>query len=280
MEHINYSFIDLLVDKEKGEEFSCKICTELIFGVKVFQCKEGHWFCNKCWEKSLSKKSECMQCKCHVGSINDLSRLRYLENKFEELKVRCRNSFNNNKLGNKLLKKDEEKGCKSIVNVDKLNLHINECPHQHTKCPNEPCQIIPRKNELIEHDKICHYKKLVCECNESIFRISFELHRDIFCKKGTMECGKCKIIIERNKMENHLSDDCPEIFVPCTFKKHGCRAIIKRSNLNDHLHSGTHIAYIAKIIEEQENQIIELRENQKNLASEILLLRDNIKSIK
>ncbi|EAL61986.1 hypothetical protein DDB_G0290941 [Dictyostelium discoideum AX4] len=123
---------------QKKNKYSCPICFEYFYKKSVYQCRSGHYACRECWEKSLETKQECMICRSEVNSYKDLSRCLVIEQNFAKKECCCiysyfdyfidaNQKYENEENEKRILIKDEETGCREIINVDRLDTHIQNC---------------------------------------------------------------------------------------------------------------------------------------------------------
>ncbi|KAM9970865.1 hypothetical protein ACTFIR_002729 [Dictyostelium discoideum] len=141
-----FSINDVLLNQEtlqKKNKYTCPICFEFIYKKSIYQCRSGHVACQECWDKSLKNKKECMICKSEVNSFKDLSRCLVIEQGFGKKECYCIYSFTNDYFidcganqenEKRKLIKDEENGCKEIINVDKIENHFENCKYYEYGC--------------------------------------------------------------------------------------------------------------------------------------------------
>ncbi|KAM9970896.1 hypothetical protein ACTFIR_002760 [Dictyostelium discoideum] len=260
---IEFTINDILLNKEslqKKKKYSCPICFEFIYKKSIYQCKSGHFACQKCWETLLKIKRECMICRSKVNLFQDLSRCLVIEQDFGKKECCCIYSFNNEILDDRgvvkkfkrELIKDEENGCKEILTIEDLDNHIQNCKFKFVKCPNKGCDRVFRLNSFSEHENECTFKLVTCEyCKkDDIKKDQVENHHSEVCPKVKIDCiQNCQMKIEREKMEVHMEYDCNNTIVNCKYHEQGCEFTMKRSELQNHLESVNHQIYMTKLID-------------------------------
>ncbi|KAN0032347.1 hypothetical protein ACTFIV_006236 [Dictyostelium citrinum] len=261
---------DLLIDTTLVvDEYSCPICNQILYKSEIYQCKEGYWNCKECWLDLILKGKQRKDCKCLIQSMNDLSRSKFIENKFLNQKINCPFSFSyikkdfqyrNGEEDSIPLIKDKENGCKDIITIEELDTHLKQCPFKFVECPNKKngCEIQFRFNKLEtlkNHETICDSRFEKCKhCLEIIIYRDLKDH-EYQCIKTLMKCNGCNGDIERGKMNKHLIDQCPNEIIDCTFKRNGCFDQMKRMELPQHLSNAKHMIFISNSIEKQQIQI-------------------------
>ncbi|KAM9957253.1 hypothetical protein ACTFIW_008994 [Dictyostelium discoideum] len=276
-----FTISDVLLNQEslqKKNKYSCPICYEFIYKKLIYQCKSGHVACQQCWEKSLETKQECMICRIKVYSFNDLSRCLVIEQDFGKKECYCIYSFHNDDgfsgLSNQekiTLIKDEENGCKEIINVDQLDRHIENCKFKFVKCSHNGCDIVLRLNSLEGHENQCGYKLVKCEyCTcDDIIQMEFESHHGK-CSKFPIDCPQsCLAIIERDQIKSHIDRDCNNSTIQCKYYEYGCKVEMKRSELQNHLESVNHQYFMGLLIEKLESTLTQSHNIQDQLIKKI-----------
>ncbi|KAM9957242.1 hypothetical protein ACTFIW_008983 [Dictyostelium discoideum] len=273
---IKLTIFDFLLNKksiENKNKYSCPICYNSIYKKSIYQCRYGHHACLQCWEKSLKTKQECMICRSKVNSINDLSRCLVIEQDFAKKECYCIYSFtdeilNDRSVGKKFkreLIKDEENGCKEILKVEDLDIHIQNCEFKFVKCPNEGCDKKFRLNTYGEHGNECTFKLYTCtKCKKDDIKEDQKKSHKNECPKVIIDCFQgCQMKIVRDEMKNHIENNCENTIVGCKYQEQGCEFTMKRSELQNHLESiVSHQIYMTELIDklnskvDQSNKII------------------------
>ncbi|KAM9948427.1 hypothetical protein ACTFIT_001777 [Dictyostelium discoideum] len=274
-----FTINDVLLNQEslqKKNKYSCPICFEYFYKKSIFQCRSGHYACEECWKKSLETKQECMICRSEVYSFNDLSRCLVIEQDFGKKECYCIYSFHNDdyidvSANEKEKIKDEESGCKEIMNVDQLFTHIENCKFKFVKCSHNGCDEVLRLNSLEEHENQCDFKLVTCDycaCDDIIFK-ELTNHYDE-CPKFKINCPQgCLEYLERDEIESHLDNDCHNTTIPCKYYEYGCKVEMKRSELQNHLNSVNHQISMGLLIDKLSSTLAESNKTQDQLFEKI-----------
>ncbi|KAM9993993.1 hypothetical protein ACTFIZ_011956 [Dictyostelium cf. discoideum] len=285
-----YTIKDVLVNQEslqKKNKYTCQICFEYFYKKSIYQCKSGHIACQECWKKSLENKKECMICRREVKSLNNLSRCLVIEHDFGKKECYCIYSFTNdyfiddsneeneikksiNFVQIKKLVKDEENGCKEIINLDQLDTHIENCKFKFVKCSNFGCDEIFRIYSMEEHENQCGFKFVKCEYCDC-FSIQKELenhHKE--CPKFLIGCPQsCFVILERGQIESHIENDCNNTTIPCKYYEYGCKVEMKRPELQNHLNNVNHQYFMGLLIDKLSSTLSQSNKTQHELVKKI-----------
>ncbi|KAM9957259.1 hypothetical protein ACTFIW_009000 [Dictyostelium discoideum] len=271
-----FTINDILLNQEslqKKNKYSCPICFEFIYKKQIYQCRSGHYACKECWEKSLETKQECMICRSEVYSFNDLSRCLVIEQGFGKKECYCIYSFNNDDFidcANEK-SKDEENGCKEIINVDQLFTHIENCKFKFVKCSHDGCDIVLRLNSLEKHENECGYKLVkckYCDCDD-IIQKELENHYDV-CPKIPISCPQgCLVILERDEIKPHIDNDCHNTTIQCKYYEYGCKVEMKRTELQNHLSNVNHQYFVDLLIDKLLSTLAESNKTQDQLLKKI-----------
>ncbi|KAM9957260.1 hypothetical protein ACTFIW_009001 [Dictyostelium discoideum] len=280
-----FSINDVLLNQEtlqKKNKYTCPICFEFIYKKSIYQCKSGHVACQQCWDKSLKNKKECMICKSEVNSFNDLSRCLVIEQGFGKKECYCIYSFTNDYFidcgsnqenEKRKLIKDEENGCKEIINVDRIENHFENCKFKIVECSHDGCDKIFRLNSLEEHENQCGFKLVKCEYCGSDDTIQKELENHYTgCPKFPISCPQsCLIMIERDQTQSHIDNDCNNSTIPCKYYEYGCKVEMKRPELQNHLNNVNHQYSMGILIEKLASKLTESNKTQDELVKKIEL---------
>ena len=195
------------------EELKCPICMELVFTPVQTSC--GHLFCGKCIEGTNTCPIDRSQFTFHPDNFND--------RRIQNFKVKCPH---------------KERGCQWHGNLGDAEKHANrDCDHQMVKC--KRCDMKMEKQQWAEHTlKECCQRMNKCpHCSEEGMKSETITIHFTKCKELPLPCptGCGKPGLVRRNIADHLSADCPDELVPCTFAIAGCQQIVKRKDLQQHL---------------------------------------------
>jgi len=187
---------------------TCPICYELILRAVIFHpC--GHSLCQKC-ETIIYHEygSWCPICKQIVASC---TRNRLVETLTGGLKCYCPNKSPRNKntkrnppfeYCQKIITVDDKErhlkvceftvvpcrfsdnGCEQCILRKDIQEHERNCKHNKFFCPNPPCSVFLKEEEIAEHCKVCPFEVVQCcasnyGCFVKVQRGSLQAHHSI-----------------------------------------------------------------------------------------------------
>lgn len=196
-------FIDKIEDN-----YLCSICREIVRNPLNLSCP--HLVCQLCINRSV--KNECPECR-EKFIPNKSSVIKFIQQNLSTKKIKC--IFN-------------DKGCKWVgtigTNERNLGIHLSECEYNCVR----KCKYCSKKINIYEedeHDAICLDKEVECEhCNQVFPRKLLFIHKSIgennfgYCENKT-KCiyEDCVVKIEKNKLKEHINNECEYRKVPCCF---------------------------------------------------------------
>ena len=213
---VEYHFVN--TEKQFLDELKCSICLELVSDPVQTTC--GHLFCGKCIVRIEN-------CTCPV----DRKRFTFHTDTFNGRRVR---SF-------KVICPNKESGCQWQGGLGDAEEHTDtDCAYQIVDCDHIDCDVKMERRHLADHMQTeCPQRMQNCPfCNENDTHMNLKMTKThitvcddipLPCPAGCEEHG----LVRRN-MAVHLSEDCPEELVPCTFAIAGCQQIVKRKDLSQH----------------------------------------------
>lgn len=122
------------VDSE--EIFRCKHCKKLIDEPFETECC-GNLHCKNC--QSDLNYTKCKQCKKTLHFRKNL----FAKKLMNKVKINC------------------EHNCGEKFNLDEMKYHLIRCENKLFKCNIDYCYCVEKKNSLIDHVLISHYKELL-----------------------------------------------------------------------------------------------------------------------
>ena len=170
----------LFVD-EVPADCVCSICQEVLEDAKeTLTCQ--HAFCNACICRWLQEHNSCPTCRCPL-SHNDLVSLhRIWREKLNKLRIKCYNS---------------RVGCQTVLELEHLDGHFDECSFVRVNCPHSPCSEIVERSRLPSHLGVCSYRKIECvKCGLGIPAMLVSKHE---CMAALREDLQRRLEIQRHE---------------------------------------------------------------------------------
>ncbi|KAL9955416.1 hypothetical protein ACROYT_G036739 [Oculina patagonica] len=191
---------DEYFDPPLESKYECPIC---LLGLREpVQTSCGHRFCRGCIVRSIRDGDS----KCPVDAEHLTESQIYPDNfakrEMMAFEVFCRTT--------------KQHGCTWKGPLHKLQDHLKECPFVLVSCTNLCGKQIQRKDLQQHMEKECNLRKIPCEyCQNDVLWNDTENHFET-CSKYPEKCKKCEEEgIERDKMEFHLEQHCPNVTVEC-----------------------------------------------------------------
>ena len=208
----------------------CTVCFLIFRHPHLVSCC-GHNYCKDCISHFIDNNLPCPLCKNESFTI---LRNQALERSLAQLEVWC----SHHKLG-----------CQWEGELGKYSEHLNvnpeekgllvgcmyvelQCPY---KCGHQVC-----RGEMAKHqDSECAQRPVCCVyCKEYS-----STHEDVVnshwsvCPSYPVSCPNHCLAdtMERQKLEGHLEYDCPLKLTECQFHSAGCKEVVTREKLSDHL---------------------------------------------
>ena len=225
----------------KAFQTECPVCLLVLREPFQVTCC-GYAFCRVCIERI---KKDNKPCPCCNSKDFDKFEDKRLKRSLYEFKVYCTN---------------KQQGCKWEGELGELDNHLNSNPGQ--------------QNQLDG----CQFMQINClHCEELFLRSDIQLHQETACLKRPFSCeycnkfdstyedvttnhwpvcgcysvlcsNKCGETIERQNLETHVADVCPETIIDCDFEYTGCNVKLPRKDMPTHVKERTveHLSLHAK----------------------------------
>ena len=198
-----YGYDDSRFEKAVDDHFHCSICYNVL--KEPMMCRNNeHLFCHDCITEHLNTNSHtCPECNEDL-TVETLRRARVISNILSGLKIKCDYSH---------------RGCQEYIRVEELDSHVENCGFAPVKCPNEKCEMIVNKREIIHHEStVCEYRKVTCHNCVKIEQDVEEIKKTMEEMKGKVE-GMDGKIAEMNveikgmamKMERKMEEKMEEM---------------------------------------------------------------------
>lgn len=130
-------------DDKAAEEYECPVCLQ-IMAPPVYQCKNGHTMCKKCY--SNSSMLNCPECRIPLDKKNPPRNI-IAEKLGEKIRFKCSN-----------------KGCTERFPLSKLHPHLDVCPYRPLQCAHTtPCSQLTfaTLDEWLTHHTEKHGKRVL-----------------------------------------------------------------------------------------------------------------------
>lgn len=161
---------------------------------------------------------------------------------------------------------------------DFLDIHcVKECKYAKKAC--SVCSaMVPVAGMEVHQKSSCPCRKVNCKnCNETIQAFLLSTHQDHNCGEVEVNCPHCSNKVRRKnfgtltwcntggcaKYTGHLAE-CKELEVQCAFASHGCRATLKRREMENHFKS--HILEHSLMLSSGLKQLQEERREEVSIA--------------
>ena len=205
---VEYEFVD--TEKQFLEDLKCPVCLQLVSDPVQTSC--GHLFCDECMEGIDVCPVDGLDFTLTPDHLNDARVCNF--------KVKC---------------PQKENGCQWQGRLGDIDKHIEivcecvivECRHEGCNRDMERGKILAHmENDCLQREYICPY----CGLEDTYYKVT-TMHFTI-CQELPLPCpGGCgKRGLVRKNVAQHLSTECSDELVPCTYAIAGCQHIVKRKD--------------------------------------------------
>ena len=242
-------------------QVECPVCLQILREPYLVSCC-GYSFCNGCIKQVQAGNKPCPTCKEDGFSVFPNKGSQRMLNSFN---VRC---------------SSQKEGCEWTGELGQLANHLNldpsldrlleGCIYSVVKCIH--CSDTFRRDEIKSHqDEECPKRPYSCEyCRR--YETNYEdvtKHHWSVCGSKPLQCpNNCGSSPSRQKLNDHVSNDCPLTLTSCDFP--GCKLKLPRKDIPQHHQTDLlkHMSLLAKSHKELERENKELKTNQKQLEKE------------
>ena len=259
----------------------CPVCLQIPREPCVISCRCGKEFCRECIERIKEDNKPCPLC--------NLSDFTFLRHHGSERYLKAQEAWCSHK-------KD---GCEWRGKLGEYE-HLNEDPSPRKKlsgcqfvevgCKHECGKRFQRRHIASHQDEKCPERPYSCEyCLE--YESTFEdVTQDHYldCEMYPVPCpNKCQeASFERQKVDNHMKDECPLTEIHCPLHYAGCGVRLPRKDMPDHMSDTvTHMTLLATVTQSMQQNIEDLKkenqelrhsleEKQKATEKEVEILRE------
>ncbi|XP_010894218.2 TNF receptor-associated factor 6 isoform X2 [Esox lucius] len=221
---------DVEFDPPLESKYECPICLMALRAAVQTPC--GHRFCRCCIEKSIRDTGQRCPVDNEVLREDQLFPDNFAKREILSLTVRCPNV-----------------GCTDKMELRRLDSHVTKCEFTSVACP--LCQDAVWKSRLEEHkSQHCLRRPASCkDCAETFVFENTKLHESL-CPFASVVCQYCSMELIRDQLEPHYDTECPKAPIACTFSAFGCREMMQRTDLAQHMQEFTqmHMRYLAEYL--------------------------------
>ena len=275
---------------EVADRYICQICTKVLREPHLAVCCGQH-FCESCLNKWFIRQQggqSCPHCRAEGDAFSHVIN-KGLRSEINQLNISCINRSEGcewtGELGTLKAHLESERGC-GFVMVQSPN----KCLQVYTYPATTTC--VKRKDlgkHLTDHCYLRPYQCTFCGLKDTYETITgysvygaFTLYtydptnpyfdHQAICPEAPLpcpnECGSKDI--KRKDMENHRSK-CPQEPVECPFAEAGCKSVLRRHQLEDHMTSSLqqHVMMVMKDYKQTKSEFREVKEKLHKTESEL-----------
>ena len=257
-----YQFVD-----QVPSYLTCIICFGLLEKAVATECC-GKMMCQSHWcVEEANEQRSCPNCR---ESLYTASLSMVIDRIIKDLKVHCLH---------------HEDGCEWTGDLSAEPDHRrieSGCPFEPVWCQNNCGESIKRKdmkNHLLEE---CSLRPSNCGyCPFSGTKTQVDSHLEM-CTEHPITCpNRCSDdIFPRRNLDAHLQV-CPDKTFPCAFAKSGCKAVLKKKEVDEHMTSATsqHLLLLLEQNCRLQEETKLLKKEEEHLKKEVQTLREKCQDL-
>ncbi|KAF9871177.1 hypothetical protein CkaCkLH20_11346 [Colletotrichum karsti] len=242
---------------EPDENLVCPICRLPIVTPVITPC--DHTFCLECLKRFFSTSDTCPIDRTRFRA-KDCKTSRLLTNMLGSLVVNCPNT---------------ERGCDETMKREEAVKHAIDCRYTLHDCPEKTCDKRVEQWRAVS-GKCLHFEQKCEYCEEKMEALSMEDHITRNCSKNITTCTDCGETIKASESKQHSSERCPESSAPCKYGDYGCSHRGLRKTLDAHEDGCMYrvVAVVGEKVKLQEKHIEKLQKEKQEQEKQILELKD------
>ena len=206
---------------------ACPVCSLVLREPHQVTCC-GYTVCQSCIQVIQEEQRLCPSCNQKFTAFAD----KRLKRSLYARKVSC---------------SQRGAGCEWVGKLGELDEHLNlqplpdkllvGCQFSEVECSN--CMQPFQRRYVKEHQSdSCPMRPYTCQhCNK--YAATFEdvtQNHQLLCPLFPLSCpNNCELVLQRQKLEHHVSRDCPLTLVQCDFHTVGCEMRVARKDLQSHI---------------------------------------------
>ena len=230
----------------KETQTKCPICLLVLREPSQMSCC-GYVYCTGCIQKVLRIQNVCPTCK----TPNPTSFLdKRLKQSLSGFHVYCIHRDKEGEGGGEGGGGEGGEGgggaCKWVGELGELERHLNKNPSTENQLKGCPYAVIKCKfcSEFFKRLHITSHQSNYCTKREHTCHLCGYSGAYMYITKTHMQrcghvpsqCPHCKKTFERQKLQDHIDNDCILAPISCTFKLVGCRKKSPRIKMAGHIH--------------------------------------------
>ena len=249
---------------QQSFQSECPACLHILREPYQVNCC-GYAFCRVCIDSIDSDKGPCPCCNnTTYNKFEDKGKKRSLY----AFKVYCSN---------------KKQGCQWVGELGQLDNHLNLNPSQQNQL--QGCQLSQIKclycSELFLRSDIDDHQNNQClrrsfNCEYCImFKSTFEkvANHWLECGSFPIPCtNKCGETLQRQNLESHIANDCPQTIINCDFEHVGCQVRLPRIDMPVHLGESV-VCHLSLLGAGYKKLLDTLQEEKQQARREITTLR-------